>query len=176
SLVGEPLPTEATLRWYSIASATDYELSYKSFTLGGPTLKKYTGLDTVTTIMGLIPNESYMASVRSKCNGAWKQISNIVYFTTPNITGVNPTTNDLISLGIYPNPTTGNVKIISSKSIENQVFRIVDIMGKIVMEKTINLEKDSPTELDFNQLSQGTYFIYTDFEGNKIANKLMVIR
>jgi hypothetical protein len=60
--------------------------------------------------------------------------------------------------------------------VPNKLIRIADIMGKTVYEKTINLEKNYPTELDLNHLSQGTYFIYSDFEGNKIASKLVIIR
>lgn len=174
-LIGEANPTDATFNWWSQEGAEEYFLYYKPITSAN-FISKSTGTDTFYTITGLTPGQFYMAKERPKCGGTLRNQSVIVYFITPLTTGVNQNKTELISLGIYPNPTNGNVKIVSNKSMGDKVIQIVDIMGKLVMEKTIQLEQSNPIELDLTSLSQGTYFIYTDFEGYKIANKVMVNR
>jgi hypothetical protein len=176
SLVGEPKPTEVTLKWFGQGVENEYELNYFPAVVNAVDITINTGIDTFLTITGLGQDQFYYAKVRPKCNGTWKRWSGSFFFKTPLSTGLIPVSNNTISLSIYPNPTNGNVKIISNQSVPNKLIRIADIMGKTVYEKTINLEKNYPTELDLNHLSQGTYFIYSDFEGNKIASKLVIIR
>lgn len=82
----------------------------------------------------------------------------------------NPET--LSSLSIYPNPTQGNVALVSDKNIEN--VQLISLTGQVVK----SLNSNSPIlNLNLSNLPKGTYFLLTKVKGNDIIeqSKLIVL-
>jgi PKD repeat protein len=74
---------------------------------------------------------------------------------------------------VYPNPVTENSILHIENTVGSVTFRIVDNMGKLVMEKE-NLS-NGDFEFTKNNLSQGIYFYrINDDGGNVLEGKLIV--
>ncbi|MBX7227823.1 MAG: M4 family metallopeptidase [Chitinophagales bacterium] len=170
-------PTEASLWWWGIhvSNITEYQLEYTNYSTGN-SVSVNTGLDTSYTLTNLEPNTFYSAKVRAKCGGSWKRWSYSIYFTTPITSGNHQPSTDILPLIISPNPTSGKVKIIAQQTMPDQLFSIVDITGKVVYEQHLSIEKNTPVELDLDNLSKGTYILHTNFEGNNVNQKLVLIK
>lgn len=78
-------------------------------------------------------------------------------------------TNKSVNMTIYPNPTTGQLTVISDEVIE--LLEIVDVNGKVVYKsKFLTLN----SELDISHLSKGIYYIKaTHSNGTVSQQKLM---
>lgn len=81
-------------------------------------------------------------------------------------------------LSISPNPSNGNF-VLDWQTVENfspQYLRIVDMMGKIVYEKTgfdVGLKTQN---IDFQHLMNGIYFIQLKSKDEIVAKKIVVER
>ena len=74
------------------------------------------------------------------------------------------------SLSIYPNPATGGKVFLNSKSSELKEIEIFDILGKVVLQSTINTK-----ELNVSSLSPGIYMIKIK-EGEATATRKLIIK
>jgi len=72
-------------------------------------------------------------------------------------------------INIYPNPNNGSF-IIETSSPEQQIIKIFDVTGKLVLNQSIN-EK---TSIDANDLNAGIYNI-SILSSTGIVNKRIVI-
>ncbi|MBK6499970.1 MAG: T9SS type A sorting domain-containing protein [Saprospiraceae bacterium] len=78
--------------------------------------------------------------------------------------------NDIIKMALYPNPTTGKVKLVFDRERPNQII-IFDNTGNIVKNFKRMVEIES---LDEIELIPSLYFIQANFEGNTEIIKLIV--
>ncbi len=74
------------------------------------------------------------------------------------------------NLNIYPNPTGGDRVYISSKSLAPKEIEIFDVLGKKVMQATINSK-----ELNVSTLTPGVYIIKIK-EGDLRATRKLIIK
>ena len=70
---------------------------------------------------------------------------------------------------LYPNPTTGQIKIESDKTIEQ--VKIVSITGKVVKQLVINKEQ---LTIDLSAVAKGIYFVKLIGEGFVSTQKLVL--
>ena len=75
---------------------------------------------------------------------------------------------------VFPNPTSGLIKI--NTSFENGIAKImlIDVSGRVVVanEKTI---LNHQVELNYSEVEQGLYFIRIEFQGKSISKRVLII-
>lgn len=96
-------------------------------------------------------NGNYAAIITDSLSGCIDTTS-CVNITT---VGIKKTTSPALKLKIFPNPTSGKLFV---ESEEENPFRIVNQLGKVVMEGS--LKKGSQT-INLHKLSSGIYFFTT---------------
>ncbi|SMC44154.1 T9SS-dependent M36 family metallopeptidase [Moheibacter sediminis] len=84
--------------------------------------------------------------------------------------GVSDLTNS--ELSIYPNPTRGEVYILTEKSYKDTNISIVDLTGKTVHQTNLDLSSKRGT-LDVSSLPTGVYVIKIDTKEGIITKKLI---
>jgi hypothetical protein len=88
-------------------------------------------------------------------------------FTVPE----NKIENNIV---IYPNPSTGLLKIESFEGFsDNPTLEVYDYYGKLVLHKYLENVKNQ--EIDLSQLTHGIYFLRINYN-NKYFNKKIFIR
>jgi len=101
-------------------------------------------------------------------NGCDSVITLILNVTT---TGISTITNDKLGMRVYPNPTSGQLRvsgdILDGKDREIRIFNVV---GQVVF--TSQLSKLSPeTTIDISHLANGLYFLKVDGKMVKIVKE-----
>jgi hypothetical protein len=90
---------------------------------------------------------------------------------TSLITSANNILNKSDELYIYPNPTTGIVKIDNQGSEANTQIFVRDLLGETLLQKTFN---ESSLTLDLNHLPKGIYFIDVLSQSGKITKEIVL--
>ena len=86
---------------------------------------------------------------------------------TVNTVGITEIIQTL-NLIVYPNPTTGELRIENGElKIEN--VAIYDVMGRLLQSKIVN--QKSKIELDISHLSSGIYFLRIDEKTVKVVKQ-----
>jgi hypothetical protein len=75
------------------------------------------------------------------------------------------------SLKIYPNPASGSVFIILPSSAETADIRLMDLTGKVVLEKN---EVSGSLNMDLQNVSKGIYFLSFQYGGQSFHHKIIV--
>lgn len=75
-----------------------------------------------------------------------------------------------LNLTIYPNPSNGFLKIISTEPMDK--ISIVDLAGKAVFEMDVN---GFETQLELNDLTSGVYLVKV-ISGNEISTERMIMK
>ncbi|MGZ4042937.1 MAG: T9SS type A sorting domain-containing protein [Bacteroidia bacterium] len=101
-------------------------------------------------------------------------------FTDPTLTYTTPVTLNIpdnttpaaASVSVYPSPATENVKIdiTSSSAIKNSSYRIINYLGDVVEESTLN---NYQTTIGVQQLPSGIYFVEVNLDGVKTTKKII---
>lgn len=82
-----------------------------------------------------------------------------------------PKSQDAIEgLNLYPNPVSSGKIYISSKSSANKDISIFDVLGKKVLQATLNSK-----ELNISSISPGVYIIKIK-EGEATATRKLIIK
>lgn len=76
------------------------------------------------------------------------------------------TENEKNSLSVYPNPSNSQITLGASRSFDNASFRLITIMGRVVMEKS-GIAGNS-FDLDLSGQSNGIYLLEIN-DGGKIS-------
>lgn len=84
--------------------------------------------------------------------------------------GVSDVTNS--ELSIYPNPTRGEVYILTEKSYKDSKISILDLTGRTVQQTSLDLT-DKKGILDVSSLPTGVYVIKIDTNDGVITKKLI---
>ena len=81
---------------------------------------------------------------------------------------------DQIVLSIFPNPTSKSKITLSPIYIPDFVnsatIQVFDLLGKIVLTKTISQKNDNSYQLDISELEKGTYLIQVVLDQQPIMN------
>ncbi len=86
---------------------------------------------------------------------------------------------DNIDINVYPNPTTGTLKINTGGGIKQNVIQVslIDLFGrKIIQNRDIKLNEQFSGDLDFsnNNLADGIYYLEVVFDSGKKTEKIVV--
>jgi hypothetical protein len=77
-----------------------------------------------------------------------------------------------LEVTMYPNPTSGQVNIEMSSGIHNIDLSVIDITGRVVMQKQYTaLER---VAFDMSGKVAGMYFVHMNIDGERIIKKLIV--
>ena len=76
------------------------------------------------------------------------------------------------TLTISPNPADDNVKI-ALEGIENSSVKIVDVLGNVVYNESIN---NGTKNIDVSNFKNGVYFVLVEAPGIKSFNRKLIIR
>ncbi len=77
-----------------------------------------------------------------------------------NCSGIE--SSEVSTLNVFPNPTTGIIQIVSDVDLSNSPLFIIDMLGQVMMSKTINLQQGEIYTLDISSFVTGTYIIKVD--------------
>lgn len=99
-----------------------------------------------------------------------------IKFITPDV-GINEITQH-IKLSLYPNPTNGsaNLNFVLSNDANIKVS-IMDVAGKLVSNErsfTMNAGEHTIVLNENNSLNKGVYIVNLDYNGTKLARKLII--
>lgn len=78
--------------------------------------------------------------------------------------------NTIEGLNFYPNPVTNGKVYITTKSNEDKLITIFDVLGKRVLQTSL-----SSKELNVSSLTPGVYIIKIE-EGDATATRKLIIR
>jgi hypothetical protein len=70
---------------------------------------------------------------------------------------------------VYPNPTSGTL-FISSKNITVQQVRIIDLIGRTIMQT----DQINPTEIDLQGMDRGLYYIVLETNRGQSLKKVVI--
>lgn len=90
----------------------------------------------------------------------------------PNVASVEDDIEQY-GFGIYPNPTSDNVKISFAKDSKIDVLSLVDLSGKLINTWNVS-ENVERLSLDVSKLSSGVYFVNALTETGVASQKLIV--
>jgi len=92
------------------------------------------------------------------------------HWSPKNITGISDITKDYSSIRVYPNPTTGQLRIenyeTGIKSVE-----LFDVYGRKLLSHTANLTPQ--TSLNISHLPAGVYFVKVSTETGEVTRKVL---
>ncbi|HTL81489.1 MAG TPA: T9SS type A sorting domain-containing protein [Bacteroidia bacterium] len=101
-------------------------------------------------------------------------VSNFYLSTSPCSCVPNPLAvhelNDSRAIGIYPNPSGGNITVNWKPQTVNAKLEVIDVNGKVVLVQTINR---ALTEINTDQLANGIYLIRIT-DGNETASTKLI--
>ncbi len=75
-------------------------------------------------------------------------------------------------LSIYPNPTSENFTVQSSKLVSETIISIYDVQGKLLISEKIIPQNGQFTQ-NVPSLENGVYFVKISSEGNSVVKKLL---
>lgn len=103
--------------------------------------------------------------------------SSFALFDDIEITTSNPNSIEMLSpqdFKVYSSSQQyGQIKIAFAKDCKNTAIRILNLEGKVVLEKTGNFTSNENVAFDV-QFSTGLYFVEIANEGNRIVKKVFV--
>ena len=91
----------------------------------------------------------------------------------PSINNSEPT---LLSVSVYPNPTTKDITVTYTKGDDNEsaIFEVYNMVGELVLNQTLN---ENITKLSLSDLSSGIYIYFIKQEGITLqTNKLVLTK
>lgn len=159
------ISTNPVFVWNTAQGATDYTLQVSKgsvFSTGNIIYNTDSIVDTTQQVFGLNANFRYYWRVRSATNGSQGFYSLKYTFLTDTTTGIQMLTNNGVVLQkIYPNPAQNILNIkIDSHTNSTSLMLITDASGKIVLEKSVILNKGkNEFSTNIKNLLAGTYNI-----------------
>jgi hypothetical protein len=88
-----------------------------------------------------------------------------------NALGLND--NEFSGLLVYPNPNYGIINIVSNNSLSHAITKIVDLRGRVILDKKPIILNTSSLQIDISTLSKGSYFLIIESEKNKIVKQII---
>jgi len=97
----------------------------------------------------------------------WKDFTNIV---EKNLTGIDPIISDR-ELIVYPNPTSGNVKVVFDQIPQGgTILTVNDLTGKTILTQFIQNKEES---INLGGNTPGVYLIRTNMKGFKVQKVIL---
>jgi hypothetical protein len=180
--------TSATLSWSNLSIPSSFELGYKKNDAQNWTVVQ--SPTHFTTLNNLSPNTVYNLRVRSICPfntmSVWSYIKNFNTENAPSSESIS-TSNIKINTApkqdngllfdvfVSPNPTTGVVKIdIDSENDQALDIAVVNRLGQIVIQKKIDIQGTTTTNLDLSNLPNDMYLLRL-YNGQKYTSTKIIL-
>ncbi|OFY83838.1 MAG: hypothetical protein A3F72_07490 [Bacteroidetes bacterium RIFCSPLOWO2_12_FULL_35_15] len=102
-------------------------------------------------------------------------VDNLSFTGSVSGTGIE-SHNFLNSLVIYPNPSSSTILVdLNLKSSEKTTFELTDLIGKIILSKTVSLPQGESSQIfDISGFAKGSYFIKINTESGSETRKIVV--
>ncbi|HYV90520.1 MAG TPA: T9SS type A sorting domain-containing protein [Chitinophagales bacterium] len=162
---------KAKLNWNTNSNcAVGYRIHYKQT---GNTWKTANVSSNIgyKTIKNLLPNTSYTWKVRTKCNidpvvfSPWSPA--VSFNTAMKLAPIEEA--EEATLNIFPNPTSGNVRMEMDNSTAIHAIMIQNVVGQVLFYENFSEERNTPIELDLSILPAGSYLLTViTNEGKKV--------
>ena len=95
----------------------------------------------------------------------------------PNYVGISSNIPNANVVEVYPNPATNTAYIkLDLARNQNVTYKIIDLNGKIINQKTVNKAAASYETVDVSSLSNGVYFISIELQDKSVITKKLVIQ
>jgi hypothetical protein len=78
------------------------------------------------------------------------------------------------ALSIYPNPSTGKIRIAFQNNLTPDRVVLSDLSGKIKDEFLPTLTRSNTFEIDGSGFSKGIYFVNVYTNGNVVSGKIII--
>jgi hypothetical protein len=91
-----------------------------------------------------------------------------IQFESESILGT--TSNEIVSVILYPNPTTGGLNISSEQNPITGIT-VYDVQGRNVAQTEVNAKRTFT--IDVSQLEQGVYFVAVTTENGIITKRII---
>jgi hypothetical protein len=104
--------------------------------------------------------------VSDASNSALFDVSNADFTISP-ITGLGEPKSEI---KLFPNPTSGNLKVVCDETIENVV--VYNSLGAQVINKSVN---NSELVVDLSQYSKGVYFLRLTIGEKVLIHKIILL-
>lgn len=75
---------------------------------------------------------------------------------------------------VFPNPVHDKLNITLSKPLDELTLRLIDINGKIVMNKTVKMQGSLQTELNVSSLTNGYYIV--QLQSNFVEQEIKILK
>lgn len=154
--------TTAQLNWAIAETPENFRIGYKS--MGDPNI--YTTLPGTTsslTISDLAPSTDYVWGIQAKCGSASSKVKRSTFTTDPLKEG-EIVSNEVESMKLYPNPSSGRFTIDLKMAEQNSTtvaIQITDVFGRVIHKEMKPIEYGKlhlEIALDF-EISGGLYFV-----------------
>jgi len=171
------------LQWTKQTGIINYELWLDSVpTFNNPIIKfKPTASETQYQVSKPLKIQTtYYWKMRAYSNGgltadttAWSPVWS---FVTTDATGI--VENKPASFSIYPNPTNGKIFLkMDSRETTTIQFELMDLLGKKLMEKSIDLSAgQNLKEIILENVNKGIFIVRLRMDNNVINQKIIVER
>ena len=105
-----------------------------------------------------------------------QSMNSILKYDDPiGITGVKTYTVEQNDFNICPNPSRGNVMFSINGANTNDInLKVLDLTGKVIFEKVLNVKGVSTTSYDFSNISKGMYIVNISSANENITKKLII--
>jgi hypothetical protein len=81
--------------------------------------------------------------------------------------------NPINHIQVFPSVANDFIHIRSQNALDNAVVRISDLMGRTVIQSTLNLEKGEQSSVNISMLNKGLYIISIDNNRLKAVHKIV---
>ncbi len=82
-------------------------------------------------------------------------------------------TNEFVGLSIYPNPSFGTLTINSSSDLSETKTQIVDLRGRIILDKKPTVLNPNKLQIDISNVSQGAYFLIIENSKTRTVKQII---
>ncbi|MFM9986447.1 MAG: T9SS type A sorting domain-containing protein, partial [Flavobacteriales bacterium] len=156
-IFGETVPCATSVETYSIVPVPG-ATNYNWIVSGGSTIQSGQGTTSITVLVGTSAAIVKVRAENACAVSGYKSLN--VSPVLCSFKSLNDGSNS-DELLIYPNPTSDMSRVVFASEIaEAGSLKLLDMTGKVVFEKQVNLViGDNTIELDLTDVSVGVYFV-----------------
>lgn len=158
--------TSAIISWDAIPLTDSYKVTKK---LIGGGISNYTVTDNTISLTGLLPGSTYKISIKGKCDGTFGAKSLSLTVHTPGRFG-DSDNGTPIDIGIYPNPATDQINILSDHQFTSVEIINVNGIGVAHLAST-----DEPV-ISISDFPEGLYIAIIYFDKEFVVRKFIIAR
>lgn len=97
-------------------------------------------------------------------------------FTVGYLLNTNETLKTEKQIGVYPNPASDKISVSFSNPTDKITYRIMDVTGKTIEQKDIQLNQSIEHTIDTNNLKNGIYYLWCELSNNQQYSEKFVIQ